>query len=132
VEQAGEWVFVYGTLRRHEENHHYLQKAQRGPAPCWTYGQLFDTGYGYPAMVDSGTERVYGELYLVTPAELKALDELEDYYGEGCDNLYDRVRRTIHTDRGEVDAYVYVWAKETDGFQPIPSGDWKLYRMKGN
>ncbi|GIM46649.1 putative gamma-glutamylcyclotransferase YkqA [Collibacillus ludicampi] len=125
-------VFVYGTLRRHETNFHFLKNAERVAAQCWTYGQLFNTGEGYPAMIESMTERVYGELYRVTPNELKALDQLEDYYGEGCHNLYDRIRQTVYTDRGKVEAFVYVWAQDNNSLKEhIVSGDWKCYRLFG-
>jgi gamma-glutamylcyclotransferase (GGCT)/AIG2-like uncharacterized protein YtfP len=126
-------VFVYGTLRHHETNCHFLMYAERVAEQCWTYGQLFDTGDGYPAMVESMTERVYGELYRVTPNELRALDQLEDYYGEGCNNLYDRIRKTVYTDRGKVEAFVYVWAQDKKELKDhIVSGDWKCYRLFGN
>ncbi|WP_428912544.1 gamma-glutamylcyclotransferase [Niallia sp. Krafla_26] len=37
---------------------------------CWTNGKLFDSGYGYPAMKQSASSHVYGELYSVTDTEL--------------------------------------------------------------
>lgn len=125
-----ETVFVYGTLRRHEDNAHYLQKAERLAEQCWTAGRLYDTGVGYPALVPSEKEWVYGELYRVSRWELALLDELEDYFGPGrSDNLYERVTRTVHTDRGTVKAYVYMWARGKDGLNGwIRSGDWKVYR----
>jgi len=121
-------VFVYGTLRQHESNHHFLNKAKCMARQAWTNGVLYDTGQGYPAMVLNKERRVYGEVYEINSLLLKKLDELEDYEGEGRDNLYDRVVQKIHTDFGLVDAHVYVFKPDqiTD-LEEIPFGDWRCH-----
>jgi len=125
-------VFVYGTLRRNESNHSYLQKAKEVATQCFVQGALYDTGCGYPAMLEKPDCRVYGELYQVNALELTALDALEGYHGEGKDNLYRRVRRAVYTDRGPVEAFVYIWAKDEDVLgEQIDSGDWKWARLLG-
>jgi gamma-glutamylcyclotransferase (GGCT)/AIG2-like uncharacterized protein YtfP len=122
-------VFVYGTLRQHEANHRLLKEARCVSRQCWTNGILFDTGYGYPAMVPSPCQRVYGELYEVTDEQLKRLDELEGYQGVGKDNHYDRITQVVHSDFATSEAYVYVYSPpyRSDSTE-IKFGDWKVHR----
>ncbi|UPG63983.1 gamma-glutamylcyclotransferase family protein [Metabacillus endolithicus] len=72
-------VFVYGTLREHEFNHHFLNGAVCLARQCWTHGILFDTGLGYPAMITDKVNVIYGELYEVNEIILKKLDWLESF-----------------------------------------------------
>jgi len=125
-------VFVYGTLRVKESNHHYLKKAKILAWQCWVEGELYDTGFGYPAMVRSKKGRVYGELYLITEEELKSLDYLEDCLeDDNPNNEYNRLVETVYTDQGEEQAYVYVFPPEKieKFFRLIESGDWKDHRL---
>lgn len=124
-------VFVYGTLRRGEANHHYLSSSLCVSDKASAEGWLGDTGNGYPAMVVTGVNTVQGELYEVDERTLSLLDELEDYYGHGhSDNEYDRVEISVVTDRGSIKALTYVYAtQKLAALLPIPSGDWKIYRQ---
>jgi len=122
------FVFVYGTLREGETNHRYLKHAELVAEQAWTMGCLYDTGYGYPALI-SGKERVYGECYKVTKREHWLLDQLEGYRGEGKDNLYNRVLSTIYTKYGQFKAYVYIYALDrVEEMEKISTGDWKAYK----
>lgn len=123
-------VFVYGTLRKQEHNHHFLADAKCIECECWTYGKLYDTGYGYPAMVKDQSEKVYGELYKINEDQLKGLNQLEGYIGDGHkNNLYDRVTQEVYTRNSSVQAFVYIYASSKiaelkgDSFS-----DWKRYR----
>lgn len=121
-------IFVYGTLRKHGPHHRLLSKAECVSSQCWTDGALFDTGNGYPAMVPHGNGRVYGELYRVTDQQLRELDVLEGYEGPGRPNLYERVEQPVCTDKGEVQAYVYVFQnRNKSDLDFIQSGDWKCH-----
>lgn len=122
-------VFVYGTLRKGEVNAHLLKNATCLEESCWTYGLMYDSGEGYPALIPSRTYRAVGELYEVTEDELKLLDELEDYEEGGTNNLYDRVEQEIFTDEGSIIAYVYISNDDRLLVKEIPSGDWKEYRL---
>jgi SLAP domain-containing protein len=138
MSQSYELVFVYGTLRKNQSNHQLLINAECLFERCWTYGNLYDTGLGYPTMVviQKGEEdsekdsKITGELYRVTANELEKLDELEGYSIQSITgNLYDRIRQPIHTDQGAIEALVYV----NDSIpitedQRIASGDWKEYQ----
>ena len=122
-------VFVYGTLREHESNHGLLKNSECLAQQSWTNGILYDTGQGYPAMSLDKTKTVYGEVYEVDRKTLKALDHLEDYYGKGRVNLYDRITQTIYTDRGEMEAYVYVYSSTLGKkLTEIEFGDWKCHQ----
>ena len=89
-------VFVYGTLRRGQTNAHYMLGATCIADRAWTYGKLFDTNEGYPAMTYSIEEQVYGEIYVVNDEILCKLDELEEYTGNAETDLYDRITQTVY------------------------------------
>lgn len=123
------YVFVYGTLRRQEPNHYLLKNAALLAEHAWTNGRLYDTGLGYPAVKESATDKVYGEIYTVTDAELDRLDELEGYEPFGENNLYIRKRQIVFHDTGSMEAFIYIIAEQNESLlkKYIPSGDWKQY-----
>lgn len=123
-------VFVYGTLRKGGSNDHYLQKAVCVEEKCFTEGQLYDTGWGYPALVIESGKWVTGELYEVTPHELKGLDQLEDFEENRTNNLYNRIVATIRTTARETEALLYIMKKKEKHFLPIEENDWLLYLDK--
>lgn len=128
-------VFVYGTLRKHEANHHLLRGAHCLAQQCWTHGQLFDTGQGYPAMKCAAKDKVYGELYSINNQLLQILDHLEDYRGPFEKNLYDRIKKIIYTDTGQQEAYVYFINPDHENLllNVIELGDWSVDRyLKSN
>lgn len=120
-------VFVYGTLRKGEVNHRFLESAVCIAEQSWTFGELYDSNYGYPAIKQASSTRVYGELYSITEKQLVELDELEGYSESGKNNLYERIIQTIHTDQGTHEAYVYIANKSNLLKREIPNGDWKEY-----
>lgn len=115
-------IFVYGTLRKDQSNHHLLAGAEflsygRTPAKY----RLVSMG-GYPAMLHDGEISVYGEIYSATPEMVKRMDHLEghpDYY-----------RRTpiVLADGVEVEAYICQDEGSAGGRPAISSGDWVKYR----
>jgi gamma-glutamylcyclotransferase (GGCT)/AIG2-like uncharacterized protein YtfP len=73
-------VFVYGTLKPGEANHHYCQAEVMATQAAFVRGQLYDLPFGYPALT-VGASRVYGVLLSFTnPTVLTVLDQLEEYY----------------------------------------------------
>jgi gamma-glutamylcyclotransferase (GGCT)/AIG2-like uncharacterized protein YtfP len=121
-------VFVYGTLRENEFNHHLLYGAVCLAKQCWTNGILFDTELGYPAMITNNVKRVYGELYEVNETQLKKLDRLEGYEAKGIENEYERIIQTIFTDQHSEQAFVYRYLHNKVKELPmIKSGDWKCH-----
>lgn len=109
-------VFVYGTLRQGESNHHWLAGADC-LGECRLPGSylLYHLG-SYPAVVtgpDGGA--LMGEVYQVDDSTLALLDELEEY-----PRLYGRI--LIATPFGE--AWLYHYAQPVDGAPLISGGDW--------
>ena len=122
------YVFVYGTLRKQQTNAHYLYGAKCIANNAWTYGKLFDTNEGYPAMICMSEDKVYGEVYEVDDKTLKKLDELEEYTGNREKDLYDRITQTIYFEDRNMSAYVYIAQGETMLQKHIISGDWVCYQ----
>jgi len=110
-------VFVYGTLRSGERNHHLLQNSklvQR--ARTGATFELVSLG-AFPGMVAGGNTAVVGEVYEIDAVTLAALDRLEDH-----PRFYQR--RPIELDDGiEVVAYL-LSADQVRGCPRIPGGDW--------
>lgn len=118
-------VFVYGTLRKGEKYSYYLNEAECLDENCTIEGQLYDTEWGYPALVcESSNIPVKGELYRVTSEQLKELDKLEDYEENGTNNLYERITVKVTTENGEQEAIVYVMTSIKDHFKRIDVNDW--------
>ena len=96
-------VFVYGTLKRGKENHHWLagQRFEKEARTKPLY-RMFDMG-GYPALIrDESGVAVEGEIWQVDEAGLTRLDVLEDIDG----GEYERV--LIELEEGRVEGYLYL------------------------
>ncbi|MCV5331688.1 gamma-glutamylcyclotransferase, partial [Escherichia coli] len=92
-------IFVYGTLRKGEYNHHYLSSAQfLGLHETDAQFSLYDVG-SYPALSE-GQRSIQGEVYLIDDDTLVALDKLEDVPVEYC-------RESIATPFGQAWIYLY-------------------------
>lgn len=109
-------VFVYGTLRRNERNHHYIETARFiGKASSLRrYSVITRTaeGYeeGYPVAIEDHTgEVLHGEIYEIDENTLAQLDILEDYPRE-----YDRKTENFRMqDSKAVQALIYSGKEET-------------------
>ena len=123
-------LFVYGTLRYMEKNHHFLKNRTCIAEQAWTNGSLYDSNDGYPAMTVE-QETVYGELYEIDEELLHEVHELEGYNGpEADDSLFEFVPIRVYTDIMEYDAFCYVIKPEqADTMKKIKSGDWKEYQF---
>ncbi|MEQ2525391.1 gamma-glutamylcyclotransferase [Bacillaceae bacterium CLA-AA-H227] len=122
-------VFVYGTLRKHGRYHHLLNGSPCLAEQAWTFGELFDTGHGYPAMKRSNQHKIYGEIYEIDDATLFKLDILEDYEEGREDNEYDRIAVDVFTDSGSHRCFVYIENQAGLGKVAVPHGDWKLHHL---
>lgn len=123
-------LFVYGTLRRGMENHSYLQGARLISSKAWVEGILYDTGNGYPVLIQ-GNGRVYGEIYHVNQEHIRQIDLLEEFYAPKYpQNLYERIECFVDSPEGKHHTYIYVYNQES-GLEPmihhIKSGDWCKY-----
>lgn len=103
-------LFVFGTLRRGEENHHYLDGHYLRMAPA----VLPDYARVQPLMIACQTAgKVQGELYFLNPEEyaatLAGCDELEELYPDQLvGREYQRKLVTVVTADGPVEAWAYV------------------------
>ncbi|MBO0960063.1 gamma-glutamylcyclotransferase [Neobacillus sp. MM2021_6] len=124
-------VFVYGTLRKNERNHHLLNGATCLARQCWTVGKLIDSEYGYPYFVPSASGRVFGELYQVDELQLKDLDVLEGYHGPGQNNYYLRTMQLVYSATESQEAYVYILPNEkvNRNLKQIKNGDWCVHQL---
>jgi gamma-glutamylcyclotransferase (GGCT)/AIG2-like uncharacterized protein YtfP len=123
-----DYLFVYGTLRNGYENSahkEYLHGADF-VSPAKIRGQLFMVDY-YPGLVLSDTEHwALGEIYLLeNEAQLHNLDVYE-----GCakkspqPHEYERRMTEVVLSSGEqVNAWTYVFKKDTSQLKVIESGD---------
>ncbi|WCP66793.1 gamma-glutamylcyclotransferase [Vibrio tubiashii] len=107
-------VFVYGTLRQGQSNHHLLAHSEwlgkHATPPIYS---LYDLG-AYPAVVD-GHSVIYGEVYRVDEQTLRQLDRLEDV-------PITYRREQIDTPFGLAWMYIYQQAHQLESL--ISSGDW--------
>lgn len=96
--QERQLVFVYGTLKRGEKNHHWLEGASWQGEAELSGVLLHDLGPFPMAVIGEGT--AIGEVYAVEERGLARLDELEGY-----PRLYDRHVLTLNDGR---QAWVYL------------------------
>lgn len=124
-------LFVYGSLMTGFPNYYLLEPYVAAAEPATALGmELYLVTPWYPGMV-RGFGEVRGELIAVNPAmlaeALQVLDALEEYHGPGnVENDYERVAIVVRTETGEdVPAWTYLWARGTEEYEHLPSGDWR-------
>lgn len=119
--QAGELLFIYGTLRREGRAHSMMKNAEfRGVAKIT--GRIVHVNE-YPGLLLEGGNQVIGELYW---ADENIIQELDRY--EGCFEsppLYTR-ETVITTDEAGItrSAQTYVFQQLQPEHKTIHSGDW--------
>jgi gamma-glutamylcyclotransferase (GGCT)/AIG2-like uncharacterized protein YtfP len=121
---ACDHVFVYGTLRRGDDN----DLTRLTPAPRYVCtGHIAGTMYHmgpYPGVVGGGTMQVFGEVYAVTRAMQDELDRIEESYGLDGDDYF-KADVMVQTDDGLIQAFAYLMSPACIGEHPvITSGDW--------
>ena len=105
-------LFVFGTLRRGQRNHHLLARRHTRMRPARLHG----FSRTEPLMIRSRPEgSVAGELYFIRPdayeATLRDCDALEGIPpGRTVGRDYCRWRVTVETPEGSADAWAYVHA----------------------
>ena len=124
-EDAGELVFVYGTLRRGGSNSFRMDGAEF-VASGKVRGKLYAITW-YPGLVlEQGSGTVAGDLFRVGPSQLAALDEFEGISANEIEGAeYRRVKAEVVTMDNEVFvAWSYEWKGPVDDSKRILSGDW--------
>ena len=119
IPQVEHKVFVYGTLLTDERNARWARDARRVAA--WTNGNIYDTGYGFPAFVKDGETKIVGELLTVNDDGFASMDRLEGY-----PRLYRREQIDVFTARGgRHRAWVYIMNELPKTAKLIEGGDWR-------
>jgi len=107
----GEYLFVYGTLKRGHYNHHFLERAQfvDEAATFEPHWHMYSMG-AFPVVVN-GSRKIPGELYLCKYANtLRDVDRLE-----GNPFMYCREKILVETKSGLLyEAWMYVYKGATD------------------
>ena len=118
-----EYVFVYGTLMEGMSRHSEMQDGCTLVCEGTVQGNLYHIS-DYPGLV-AGNGTVQGELYRASDMFqiIQRLDWIEG--AGGTDPLFNRVIQQVNTERGKVWAYTYHYAKSTDSFDKIVSGNWR-------
>jgi gamma-glutamylcyclotransferase (GGCT)/AIG2-like uncharacterized protein YtfP len=107
-------LFTFGTLRRGERNHYYLE----GTFERWLPGTVCDyarivAAHGWPAIAPAAGEQVAGELFFIRPEvfieTLGRCDILEEIPpGELTGHSYQRAQVVVETSAGNFTAWAYV------------------------
>lgn len=106
-------LFAFGTLRRGEPNHHYLDGTFERCLPATLRDFRRETAaHGFPAVVRCPLAQVKGELFFIRPEvydeTLRRCDLLEDLPpGKLVGRYYRRMALTVNTAEGDFVAWVY-------------------------
>ena len=120
-----EYVFVYGTLMEGMSRHSEMQDGCTLVCEGTVQGDLYHIS-DYPGLV-AGSGTVQGELYRASDM-FQIIQRLDWIEGAGGSNpLFNRVIQEVTTKQGKVWAYTYHYAKPTDSFERIDSGDWASF-----
>jgi gamma-glutamylcyclotransferase (GGCT)/AIG2-like uncharacterized protein YtfP len=123
--QSQRHVFVYGTLRRGDDNDiNRFEPAPRFVGTGSVAGTMYHLGR-YPGVVLGGGGRVLGEVYAIDAELERKLDELEEVYPQQTDEYFKR-QIDVEVDGRVIDCVVYeinprYVAKDA---RVIERGDW--------
>jgi gamma-glutamylcyclotransferase (GGCT)/AIG2-like uncharacterized protein YtfP len=121
-------VFVYGTLKRGERNHAFLEgQTFRGNARTAPGFRLISLGE-YPGIIPDSNDRagVAGEVWSIDETCLARLDEFEGV----AEGLYRRERILLQPPFSEQEVQSYIYALNPMGRPFIPDGVWAKSRPK--
>ena len=118
------YVFVYGTLRRGDDNDITLrQPVPRFVGEACIAGTLYHLG-AYPGAVLGGSGVVLGEVYAISPALERDLDELEAVYPQQTDE-YAKREIPVEVAGRTLRCIVYELNPQyLAGAPRLPGGDW--------
>ena len=125
-------LFVYGTLKKGDINHNFLDKrmlTDKGEKAEFLRHEILKdhslyllNGFNFPVMIKEKGGRVYGEVYQVDSDKIRYIDMLEQ---EGV--FYNRV------DNGKLGYSYYLWNEREHGMlytlvDKIETGYWEVKR----
>lgn len=119
-----EFVFVYGTLMDGMSRSEVMSDGSEIYCTGSAKGDLYDLG-DYPGLT-IGDGDVHGEIYRAGDMFqfIQHLDQIEGNVGDNP--LFDRRIQLIYTEKGQIWAYVYHYARTIDSFTKIESGNWRF------
>lgn len=124
-----QYLFVYGTLRRHDEMHRLLAHSAEFVGTAVSQSVMYDTG-DYPAALPSKheTDKITGEVYLLREPEniLRVLDDYEEFDPQSTDtSLFRREQTEVRLQNAmPLKAWIYYYNRRVDGLEKIVSGDY--------
>lgn len=117
-------VAVYGSLRQGLHNHRLLESSNYlGDFNTEPIYSLHSLG-SFPGLKENGNTSVVMEVYEVTEAVARNVDNLEGYTPGGNNTFYDKI--SIETPWGTASVYTYV--NELKSSSLVESGDWKEFK----
>lgn len=126
------YVFVYGTLKKGQANHQFIEKnvTYVGEATLEGY-MLFYSAYvgSFPVMIPQDASTVYGEVFEANEDAITTMDQIE---AEGY--LYNRKKVKVKMNGKMVTVSTYVGNKNVWGdaseYYPVGVNDhkWDRYR----
>lgn len=121
-------VFVYGTLRRGDDNDITRLK----PEPVFVgsaaiAGTLYDLG-AYPGIQLGGEGLVHGEVYAIALELEEQLDEIEELYPQQRDEYFKRIVPVAVQERTFACIVYEINPKYVVGRAILPGGDWARER----
>ena len=121
-------VFVYGTLRRGDDNDITRLK----PEPLFVgsaaiAGTLYDLG-AYPGIRLGGEGLVHGEVYAIALELEEQLDEIEELYPQQRDEYFKRIVPVAVQERTFACIVYEINPKYVVGRAILPGGDWARER----
>lgn len=121
------YLFVYGTLKKNKSNHNLLKNAEF-IGEAFVFGTLYDLNVGFPALVETGNNKVYGEIYKIDDSLIESLDQFEGFHNDDIDNsLYIRKSINVNHNNKLLECQVYVMTESSLKkfiYTPINSGKW--------
>ncbi len=103
-------LFVYGTFKRGERNHGYLDGTFISKAVTMPRYHLYEHPGGFPVLVnpwfDRPRQQVEGEIWEIDRDTFRVLDHLEGAYFE---------RRYVYLSNSDDRAAAYIWKEESLG-----------------
>lgn len=108
-------LFVYGTLKRGQRNHHLIEHLVDDIQPAKTRGILYHLPYGFPAVFQSDKNWVYGELFNLSDIKgsLAITDHLEGYSAnKPRGSHYIRIQQQVVLKDGNCQiAWIYIYPR---------------------
>ena len=133
---SSEFIFVYGTLRKHSANpmHQVLAQNCEYLSDACMQGKLYEVR-GYPGVIESANEndKVIGEVYKVNKNDSERVLSVLDTY-EGCTAAFpaphEYIRQKLPVSLaagGTVSAWVYLFNHDVTNLQQLESGDYLTF-----